>query len=175
MPGPAFTWSTYEVLVAPPEGRLRAAAEAPDVGAAPQAVVVELPDLTDWPQPLDKARILLESAAEVEHALMVQYLYAAYSLKDAREVTDPLGGSLREVRTPRSRRSRAHTLFWPAPTACSASAIPRATNWYRRAACGPSCRCTGRSHVWQASRQASSRGSSSVKRCARSPLAGTQR
>jgi hypothetical protein len=88
MPGPAFTWSTYEVLVAPPEGRLRAAAEAPDVGAAPQAVVVELPDLTDWPQPLDKARILLESAAEVEHALMVQYLYAAYSLKDAREVTD---------------------------------------------------------------------------------------
>ncbi len=36
MPAPAFTWSTYEVLVAPPEGRLRAAAEAPDVGAAPQ-------------------------------------------------------------------------------------------------------------------------------------------
>ena len=87
MPVPAFTWSTYEVL-APRESRLRAPAVAPDLAAAQQTVMVELPDLTEWPSPLDKARILLDSAAEVEHALMVQYLYAAYSLKDAGEVTD---------------------------------------------------------------------------------------
>ena len=45
-------------------------------------VKVPLPDLSAYPTPRDKAKILLESAAEVEHALMVQYLYAAYSLKD---------------------------------------------------------------------------------------------
>jgi len=38
---------------------------------------------------LDKAKILLESAAEIEHALLVQYLYSAYSLKSADEVSDP--------------------------------------------------------------------------------------
>lgn len=99
MPTPALTWRTYEVAVTSPEGRARAAAEAH--GAAPQTVVVELPDLREWEGPLDKARILLESAAEVEHALMVQYLYAAYSLKDFGEVTDAaqataLDGSLPE-------------------------------------------------------------------------------
>jgi hypothetical protein len=39
--------------------------------------------------PVDKVEILLESVAEIEHALMVQYLYAAYSLKSSGEVTDP--------------------------------------------------------------------------------------
>ncbi len=52
-------------------------------------MTVELPDLTAWPSPPEKTKILLESAAEVEHALMVQYLYAAYSLKSSEEVTDP--------------------------------------------------------------------------------------
>jgi hypothetical protein len=37
---------------------------------------------------LDKARILLECAAEIEHALMVQYLYAAYSLRGGRDQSD---------------------------------------------------------------------------------------
>jgi len=55
-------------------------------GAAPRTI--PLPDLTAWQSPLDKAEILLESAAEIEHALMVQYLYAAYSLKSSDEVTD---------------------------------------------------------------------------------------
>jgi hypothetical protein len=49
----------------------------------------DFPDLTAWQTPLDKAEILLESAAEIEHALMVQYLYAAYSLKSRGEVSDP--------------------------------------------------------------------------------------
>ena len=88
MPAPAFRWSTYEVQV-PPDSALRALAVAVDLPAPPQTVTIQLPDLTGWPSPLDKAEILLESAAEVEHALMVQYLYAAYSLKSGDEVTDP--------------------------------------------------------------------------------------
>lgn len=88
MPAPAFGWSTYQVQVRP-SSPLRALAVAADLPAAPlQAATIQLPDLTAWPSPLDKARILLESAAEVEHALMAQYLYAAYSLKGSDEVTD---------------------------------------------------------------------------------------
>ncbi len=89
MPAPAFSWKSYEIQV-PPASPLRALAVAVDLPAAPpQTVTVQLPDLTAWPSPLDKAEILLESAAEVEHALMAQYLYAAYSLKSSDEVTDP--------------------------------------------------------------------------------------
>jgi hypothetical protein len=86
MPAPEFRWVEYEV---PAAGRvLRAMAAAPPPELAEPATI-QLPDLSEWPSPLDKARILLESAAEVEHALMVQYLYAAYSLKSGDEVTDP--------------------------------------------------------------------------------------
>src|SRR5688572_17860293 len=48
-----------------------------------ETVTVELkfPSLEGEPTPLGKARVLLEAAAEVEHALMVQYLYAFFSLK----------------------------------------------------------------------------------------------
>ena len=35
--------------------------------------------------PRDEAALLLTVAAEVEHALMVQYLYAAYSVRDEQE------------------------------------------------------------------------------------------
>src|SRR6187402_221345 len=52
-------------------------------------VSLELPDLRKSPQPKDKAEILLHSAAEIEHALLVQYLYAAYSLKGDAELSDP--------------------------------------------------------------------------------------
>jgi hypothetical protein len=45
--------------------------------------------LSAFQTPRAKAEILLQSAAEIEHALMVQYLYAAYSLKTADDVTDP--------------------------------------------------------------------------------------
>jgi hypothetical protein len=87
MPAPEFSWTTVELRV-PSDSPLRAL--APLSAAAPAEVLtIELPGLTDRPTPADKAKILLESAAEVEHALMVQYLYAAYSLKGADEVQDP--------------------------------------------------------------------------------------
>jgi hypothetical protein len=43
--------------------------------------LVEIPDLQPFPGPLDKAHVLLEAAAEVEHMLLIQYLYAALTLK----------------------------------------------------------------------------------------------
>ena len=36
---------------------------------------------------------LLQTAADIEHALLVQYLYAAYSIKPATDVTDPATGA----------------------------------------------------------------------------------
>jgi hypothetical protein len=95
MPAPEFKWSTYQVRV-PINSPLRALSTKPSIAefalaptVAAQTMAVQLPDLGAWPSPLDKAEILLESAAEIEHALMVQYLYAAYSLKSSDEVTDP--------------------------------------------------------------------------------------
>jgi hypothetical protein len=66
-------------------------AELLDEGLGPGLVAaeIELPDLSAWPTPLAKADILLRKAAEVEHALMVQYLYARYSLKAPADVADP--------------------------------------------------------------------------------------
>lgn len=46
-------------------------------------VELELPDLGEYATPLAKARFLLDTAAEIEQALMLEYLYAAYSLKDS--------------------------------------------------------------------------------------------
>jgi len=65
-------------------------------------MTIRLPDLAAWPSPLDKAEILLESAAEIEHALMVQYLYTAYSLKSSDEVIDP------------AQQAALDDLAWPA-------------------------------------------------------------
>jgi hypothetical protein len=84
VPTPAFEWNEYEV----PADAGGTGAEQLEAAAA--SVTVAIPDLSAWPSPLAKAEILLQSAAEVEHALMVQYLYAAYSLKTQRDVTDPL-------------------------------------------------------------------------------------
>jgi len=39
----------------------------------------ELPDLSGFPTPREKAIRLLQTAAAVEHSLLVQYLYAGYS------------------------------------------------------------------------------------------------
>ncbi|MCV2489178.1 ferritin-like protein [Geodermatophilus sp. YIM 151500] len=75
MPAPEFTWSEHPVPALAVDG----------VSGAAVPVSVPLPDLRAWASPLDKAEILLESAAEVEHALMVQYLYAAWSLKGPEE------------------------------------------------------------------------------------------
>jgi len=61
MPAPALKWSTFEVLL-PQSSPMRGLAVAADGPAAPpETVAIELPDLTDWPSPVDKARILLES------------------------------------------------------------------------------------------------------------------
>ena len=72
MPAPEFEWKSYVVP---------ADAGARGLDAAAATLTIEIPDLTEWPRPHDKARILLETAAEVEHALLVQYLYAAFSLR----------------------------------------------------------------------------------------------
>jgi hypothetical protein len=70
--GPHLRWLTTSDIAA-------AAAAEP---AAYVEVQLEIPDLRAYPTPREKAAVLLETAAEVEHALMVQYLYAGYSLKD---------------------------------------------------------------------------------------------
>jgi hypothetical protein len=89
-----FNWVDYEVSVPAPVARemrwlTTARAAAPGVeapGAPPEILLsIPLPNLNGYPTPRDKAKILLDSAAEVEHALMVQYLYAAYSLKGSDE------------------------------------------------------------------------------------------
>lgn len=98
MPAPEFTWTSYEVRVRA-DSPLRGLA-VPTAEAAAEVLTIELPDLTRWPDPAGKARILLESAAEVEHALMVQYLYAAYSLKSADDVEDPARKSALGERPP---------------------------------------------------------------------------
>jgi rubrerythrin len=61
----------------------------------PAAAVAEVPGpLHDPPlEPHDEAVFLLTAAAEIEHALMVQYLYAAYSVR----VADPNRTELRLV------------------------------------------------------------------------------
>src|SRR5204863_2080786 len=66
-----------------------APAQAELAPAATSVVHIELPDLSGFPTPAEKAQFLLHAAAEVEHALLVQYLYAAYSLKKPGDVTDP--------------------------------------------------------------------------------------
>jgi Ferritin-like len=90
LPTPEFRWSEYEVLVPRTSPLIGLKAELRSSALVDEPVVaIQLPDLSAWPSPLDKAEILLESAAEIEHALMVQYLYAAYSLKSKKEVSDP--------------------------------------------------------------------------------------
>jgi hypothetical protein len=83
MTSAAFEWNDYEVPAGAGDGTLELLADA-----ASTTVTVALPDLSPWPTPLGKAEILLQSAAEIEHALMVQYLYAAYSLKGSADVSD---------------------------------------------------------------------------------------
>jgi hypothetical protein len=53
---------------------------APGVAEAPAVQTIPKPDELGW---WDWAVLLLHTAAEIEHALMAQYLYAAYSLADA--------------------------------------------------------------------------------------------
>lgn len=95
MPTPEFNWTQYEVEISPDSPLLELTTLTSPAGralmevTAPGKVMIQLPDLRAWSSPLDKAEILLETAAEIEHALLVQYLYAAYSLKSDEEVSDP--------------------------------------------------------------------------------------
>jgi len=84
---PEFEWKSYQVPadVGDPEGFARALHA---VGTAETTQHVDIPDLTPWPQPTDKAKILLSTAAEVEHALLLQYLYAAFSLKTSSDTAE---------------------------------------------------------------------------------------
>lgn len=89
----AFDWIEYDVRVDVPP-RPEAAHPTFDRSAdqplaQPTVTTLALPDLRPQPDPIAKARILLQSAAEIEHALMVQYLYAAYSPKGPDEA-EPL-------------------------------------------------------------------------------------
>jgi hypothetical protein len=83
MARPRFRWITYKVDVPThsPMAQLAGAplTAPPAPGMVPAAI--DLPDLSGYLSPREKADALLTVAAEVEHALLVQYLYAAYSLK----------------------------------------------------------------------------------------------
>ena len=62
--------------------------------AAADAMPVHDPPLA----PHDEAVFLLNIAAEVEHALMVQYLFAAYSLRDSSQFSHDKGALVRAWR-----------------------------------------------------------------------------
>jgi len=57
----------------------------PALAEAAPAQPLEKPNELSW---WDWAVFLLHTVAEIEHALMVQYLYAAYSLSDHPTVSD---------------------------------------------------------------------------------------
>jgi len=87
MPVPEFEWKSYRVAAAVGDPQVFARTLA--AGALGEATLdVDIPDLSQWPQPIDKAKVLLATAAEVEHALLVQYLYAAFSLRTSSDVAD---------------------------------------------------------------------------------------
>lgn len=77
-------WQRINLRVPPArEGevlRVRALAPA-EAEEGAETFEVDVPDLSAYPTAWAKARFLLETASEVEHALMAQYLYAAYSLR----------------------------------------------------------------------------------------------
>ena len=85
MPTPEFEWQAYKI----PADAADALSTFERAAPAEAPATIHLPVLTAFPTPLDKARILLESAAEIEHALLVQYLYAEFSLKQPDELSDP--------------------------------------------------------------------------------------
>ena len=92
MPAPEFNWKTYQVS-APFGGTPMPVASRYAVACA-CTVPAEAGDGADsGPDRMAAAerqgQDLLETAAEVEHALLAQYLYAAFSLKGVDEVADP--------------------------------------------------------------------------------------
>ena len=63
---------------APSAARVARAASAEAIARA--VAELGIPEVEDARTPVEEARFLLQAAAEVEHALLVQYLYGAYSL-----------------------------------------------------------------------------------------------
>ena len=104
MPIPHFEWKSYEVP-ADVGNPLRFEETLLAVAPAAASITVSIPDLSGYPKPRDKAKYLLHVAAEVEHALLVQYLYAAFSLKSydefsnsqQRSTVDKWSGELRSI------------------------------------------------------------------------------
>ncbi len=92
MRDPELKWVRHELTV-PDSSPLMSLmiGDRADPALAGGRLMIDVPDMSPWPTSADKARILLRKAAEVEHALMIQYLYAAYSLKSPKppDVTDP--------------------------------------------------------------------------------------
>jgi Ferritin-like len=104
MDQPELTW-TRHVLDVPEDSPLRSIAIGLPGAADAETgrVEIQLPSFKGLPTPEGKIKLLLDKAAEVEHALMVQYLYSLYSLKptsaDPDEQKDLAAwqGSIREV------------------------------------------------------------------------------
>lgn len=63
--------------------------------AATTSVEVPLPDLPKDMPPMKRAQVLLRAAAEIEHVLCVQYLYAYYSLVPPTEAPPDLAPAVR--------------------------------------------------------------------------------
>src|SRR4029450_12133164 len=83
MRGRSFTSALLKQLV-PIDGPARAA------GPLAAAAEVTVPPPGPLPEPRDEAVFLLTVAAEIEHALMVQYLFAGYSVRIAGDAADRL-------------------------------------------------------------------------------------
>jgi hypothetical protein len=81
--------SRHLLFRSPSTGRIH-----PALTAAADALPVHDPPLA----PHDEAVFLLNIAAEVEHALMVQYLFAAYSLRDPSQLPDDKAALVRAWR-----------------------------------------------------------------------------
>ena len=76
MPVSDFEWKAYQV----PGDTGDPLRDTGIAAAAEATVTVDLPDLTSYLAPRDKATVLLQTAAEVEHALLVQNLLLALGL-----------------------------------------------------------------------------------------------
>jgi hypothetical protein len=88
-----LTWMSHDLTMPGPSSlrSLSLATWSMNSGIG-STIIVQIPDFSKLPDPAQKIDLLLEKAAEVEHALMVQYLYSAYSLNlsvtDAQQKAD---------------------------------------------------------------------------------------
>jgi hypothetical protein len=76
MPTPPLNWQRQTLTLPAGHPLLELLAPPPVT-----TVAMDVPDLSQWPTAGEKAALLLRKAAEIEHALLVQYLYAGFSLR----------------------------------------------------------------------------------------------